>query len=67
MNTAAQANPALETEEELLAYMDRCNEEMRLIFARMDARAEQSVQTHARIEATLDRIEERLRHAQATR
>ncbi|MBV9657849.1 MAG: hypothetical protein JO295_07040 [Verrucomicrobia bacterium] len=67
MNTTASADLNLESEAELLAYMDRCSEEIRLIFARMDARAEQSAKIHSEIEANLASIEERMRHVQAAR
>lgn len=67
MDTVIVPQMTVETEEDLSRFLDLANLEMRHLLARMEERSEHSVRVHAQIDATLDRIEERLRHVQANR
>lgn len=67
MNSLALSQDPPRTEKEFISFLDRCNDEMRQLIARMEAGDERSRQARATIQATLDRVEENLRHVQTTR
>ena len=67
MDTVIVPQMEVNTEEDFCRFLELANVEMRHLLARMDERAERSAAINARVDATLDRIEERLRHVQTIR
>lgn len=67
MDTVIIPQMEVNTEEDFCRFLELANIEMRHLLARMDERAERSLEINAQTDATLARIEERLRHVQAIR